>query len=223
MTIDFFNYIRMQTPLLVYSEICRRMREEFPEFMDKLEAQGVRYIRVMPADDDPSSAIGRGWKSTFLTESRGNRYIVYSLYASLVVVVLYTEDAEEKLRALGSTWEWLENGDLKTITAVLPAIRVDEGINRSGERTFFNSMVAAYTGWTDSRNDGRRAVQLADGSFCDEDAMNAATRIMDEISARIAWQKNDFVLIDNRTVMHARKPFEGKRRVLASLVKDPSR
>jgi alpha-ketoglutarate-dependent taurine dioxygenase len=33
----------------------------------------------------------------------------------------------------------------------------------------------------------------------------------------------DFILIDNRTVMHSRQPFEGPRRVLASIVYDPLR
>ncbi len=47
------------------------MNDRFPEFMQQVEEQGVRYIRIMPCEDDPSSAIGRGWKSTFLTDSRG--------------------------------------------------------------------------------------------------------------------------------------------------------
>lgn len=84
-------------------------------------------------------------------------------------------------------------------------------------------MVAAYTGWNDSRNNGKFAVQLGDGTYCDEEAMNTATELMDEISANIKWQANDFILIDNRTVMHSRKPYEGKRRILASLVRDPSK
>jgi hypothetical protein len=141
----------------------------------------------------------------------------------IILFYLLLEEAEEKLRALGSTWEWLENGDLKTITAVLPAIRIDSGENRTNQKTFYNSMVAAYTGWNDSRNEGKYAVQLADGSYCDEEAMNAATVMMEEISAKIRWEANDFLLIDNRTVMHSRKPYEGKRRILAALARDPSR
>lgn len=135
------------------------------------------------------------------------------------------EEAEERLRELGSTWEWVgENGDdLKTITSVLPALRQDDGNNRTNEQTFFNSMVAAYVGWNDSRNSGKDAVRLGDGSPCDEDAMLGATEIMDEIACALQWRKNDFVLLDNRTVMHARKPFEGKRRVLASLIRDHER
>lgn len=201
------------------------MYERFPEFMNKVEEQGIRYIRVMPCEDDPTSAIGRGWKSTFLTDSRGNdlrgeerRTLLCHSY-----LIFILEEAEEKLRALGSTWEWLENGDLKTVTAVLPAIRIDSGENRTNQKTFYNSMVAAYTGWNDSRNQGKYAVQLADGSYCDEEAMEAATVMMEEISAKIRWEANDFILIDNRTVMHSRKPYEGKRRILAALARDSTR
>jgi hypothetical protein len=55
------------------------MSERFPDFMEKVEEQGVRYIRIMPCEDDPTSAIGRGWKSTFLTESRGLVFASLSL------------------------------------------------------------------------------------------------------------------------------------------------
>ena len=132
------------------------------------------------------------------------------------------EEAEARLRELGSTWEWIGD-DLKTVTATLPALRWDEGPQRSNEVTFFNSMVAAYMGWNDSRNTGKDAVRLGDGSPCCEEAMVAATEIMDEIASSVRWQRGDFVLIDNRTVMHSRRPFEGKRRVLASLVRDHER
>ena len=60
-----------QTPILVSSEVYNRVLQKHPEFIAKVEALGVKYIRVMPEDDDPTSAIGRGWKSTFLTDSKG--------------------------------------------------------------------------------------------------------------------------------------------------------
>jgi alpha-ketoglutarate-dependent taurine dioxygenase len=50
-----------------------------------------------------------------------------------------------------------------------------------------------------------------------------AQQIMEELEVAIPWQKNDFFLIDNRTVMHSRRPFQGKRRILASLIRDPKR
>ena len=45
---------------------------------------------------------------------------------------------------VGTTWEWHDNGDLSTRTAAVPAVRVNP---RTGKKVFFNSVVAAYTGW----------------------------------------------------------------------------
>ena len=55
-------------------------------------------------------------------------------------------EVEDSLNKSGSTFQWLENGVLKTVTKVLPAIRIDSGIKRSNTKNFFNSVVAAYTG-----------------------------------------------------------------------------
>lgn len=192
-----------ETPILVSNEIYRLIAEKYPEEMKMIESIGVKYVRIMPRDDDPTSAIGRGWRSTFLCDSK--------------------EEAEEALRKLGSTWEWLENGDLKTITAILPAIKEDSGEMRSNVKTFFNSLVAAYTGWNDSRNQGCRAVLRADGLFLNPDMMNDAVRLMDEVAVAFPWQAGDVLLLDNRTAMHSRKPFEGPRRILASLARDQAR
>ena len=159
------------------------------------------------------------------------------------------------MQELGSTWEWLENGNLRTVTSVVPgtvyftvhklfyhncasmlftyfisillyivAIRVDEGANRTNKKTFFNSMVAAYTGWNDSRNKGEECVISGDtNSTLDPVFMQDAVDIMNEIRVCSQWQEGDVYLLDNRTVMHSRCPYEGKRRVLASLVRDGDR
>lgn len=50
--------------------VYERMRARFPEFVDRLEEQGLIYTRVLGEGDDPSSPIGRGWQSTFLTKDR---------------------------------------------------------------------------------------------------------------------------------------------------------
>lgn len=61
-----------ETPLLVSNEIYERARALHPDVMEDIERVGVKYIRVVPKEDDPSSAIGRGWKSTFLCETKGS-------------------------------------------------------------------------------------------------------------------------------------------------------
>lgn len=131
-----------ETPILISNEICKRMDERHPEFMRKLESSGVRYRRVLSKEDDPTSAIGRGWKSTYLCETK--------------------EEAEVKLNELGTSFEWVETEDgllnCITTTAVIPGVRYDTpkeaGVVRTNEKQFFNSLVAAFTGWNDSRNSG---------------------------------------------------------------------
>ena len=155
----------------------------------------------------------------------GKRY--YHLHALHIItnelVSGASAEAEEKLRALGSSWRWLPNGDLETTTAVVPAVRLDDkGELRSMEKTFFNSMVAAYTGWNDSRNSGETAVRLSDGSFIDKDLMSEAVRTMQEICVAFRWEQGDCLIVDNRTAMHSRRPFEGFRRILAGLARDHS-
>lgn len=194
-----------ETPILVSNEVYRRLKLKNPEFVTQLETFGVKYVRYLPEYDDPTSAIGRGWRSTFLTETK--------------------EGAETALKKLGSTWEWLPNGDLKTVTTPLPATRLDEGPNRAGETQFFNSIVAAYTGWNDSRNSGERAVVLHDGkdSPLHPTGIADTLEIMRELTVAVPWVAGDVLLLDNRTVMHSRRPFTGPRRILASLVRDPQR
>ena len=126
------------------------------------------------------------------------------------------KEAEAKMRAAGTTWEWRDNGDLRTETASLPAIRTEP---RTGLKTFFNSMVAAYTGWVDARNDPTKAVVCGDGSPMNRAAILATAEAMDEECVNINWRRGDMVWIDNRLVLHARRPFEGERRVLASIAK----
>jgi alpha-ketoglutarate-dependent taurine dioxygenase len=60
-----------ETPILISNMVYQQMVEKHPLFMSKLEQLGVKYVRFLSEEDDPSSAIGRGWKSTFLCQDRG--------------------------------------------------------------------------------------------------------------------------------------------------------
>ncbi len=102
-------------------------------------------------------------------------------------------------------------------------MRYDSGPNRSNRKTFFNSIIAAYTGWNDTRNDGTKAVITSDGSYLNADMMEGTDKLMTEICVAFPWQKGDILLLDNRTTMHSRRPFEGERRILAALARDEKR
>ena len=86
-----------------------------------------------------------------------------------------------------------------------------------GKKTWFNSIVAAYTGWSDKRNDGKRAVTFADGTLMNKDDIDQCSNILDDCSVSFRWQQGDVLLVDNRQVLHARKSFEPPRRILAAL------
>ena len=183
-----------ETAIVLSNRVYKRFVEIDPDFASEVERQGVRYVRVMPDQDDATSPIGRSWRSTFLTDDRA--------------------EAEAKMREIGTSWTWLDSGELHTVTSVVPAIREDD---RTGQKTFFNSMVAAYTGWVDSRNDPERAVILGDGTPVSGDAIRKTAEAMTEECVAFPWQAGDLLFVDNRLVLHSRRPYEGARRILASI------
>ncbi|CAM6049550.1 unnamed protein product [Sphagnum compactum] len=186
-----------ETPILLSHLIYERMAKEWPEFVEKLQKEGVLYTRVLPEGDDLSSAIGRGWQSTFLTTDR--------------------LEAEKRAAKLGVRLEWLsEGGGVKTVTGPIPAIKTDELRHRP---VWFNSIVAAYTGWKDSRNDPEKAVTYGDGTPLPKDAVLACLKVLEEEKVSIPWRHGDVLMLDNNAVQHSRKAFVPPRRVLASLAK----
>ena len=69
------------------------------------------------------------------------------------------------MKDLDMKWEWLENGDLKTVTSKLPAIITSSNHNKS----FANLILLAFFGWNDSRNMASKSVLFSDYSFLPED------------------------------------------------------
>ena len=71
-----------ETPIVLSHFVYERIREKYPEFVERLEEQGLIYTRVLGEEDDPSSPIGRGWKSTFLTKDKSvaeERFVLRSI------------------------------------------------------------------------------------------------------------------------------------------------
>ncbi|OVA12495.1 Taurine catabolism dioxygenase TauD/TfdA [Macleaya cordata] len=184
-----------ETPIVLSHVIYERMKVRFPEFVEKLEKHGLIYTRILGAEDDPSSPIGRGWQSTFLTKDKST--------------------AEERAARLGMKLEWMEDG-VKTVMGPIPAIKYDK---TRGHKIWFNSMVAAYTGWKDARNDPVKAVTFGDGTALPADVIYDCLRVLEEECIAIPWQKSDVLLLDNWAVLHSRRPFNPPRRILASLCK----
>ncbi|KAF3963056.1 hypothetical protein CMV_012509 [Castanea mollissima] len=184
-----------ETPIVLSHLVYEKVKERHPEFVERLEKHGLLYTRVIGEDDDPSSHIGRGWKSTFLTKDKSV--------------------AEERAANLGMKLEWLEDS-VKTIMGPIPAIKFDKTRQR---KIWFNSMVSAYTGWEDARNDPVKAVTFGDGKPLPADIIYDCENILEEESVAFPWQKGDVLLLDNWAALHARRSFNPPRRILASLCK----
>lgn len=182
------------TPLCRSDWLWERLLAECPQFAADVAAKGLQYSNVMPGETDLQSGMGRSWQSTLKTTTR--------------------EGAEQRLRSLGYTWQWLDDGCLRVTTPVLRGVYE----LADGRRTFFNQLIAAYCGWKDARNDPAKAITLGDGSPLDAAGVRAAVRIAEELAFDLAWQQGDVALVDNFVTMHGRRPFTGTRKVLAAMV-----
>lgn len=181
------------TPICRSDVLYNSILESHPKFIEDLESKGLKYSNVMPGIDDPESGMGRSWQSTLGVQSK--------------------DEAETRLAKLNYSWRWLEGDALRATTPVLPSVRKLS----DGRKTLFNQLIAAYAGWSDDRNDPSSAIRLGDDNKLDAQAVGALIDKAYEITFDLEWQTGDAVLIDNTVAMHGRRPFEGKRRVLASL------
>lgn len=182
------------TPLCRSDILWDRLAADCPAFAADCEAKGLKYSNVMPAENDAASGMGRSWQSTLRAATR--------------------EQAESRLAGLGYSWQWQEGGNLRATTPVLPAVRKLP----DGRTTFFNQLIAAFSGWKDTRNDPAKAITFGDGTPLDRTAVERARALGDELSFDVPWQRGDVALVDNFVTMHGRRTFSGQRKVLASLI-----
>ncbi|CAN6553056.1 unnamed protein product [Malus baccata var. baccata] len=187
-----------ETPIVLSHLVYERMKDKHPQFVQKLEDHGLIYTKVLGQDYDPSSAMGRGWKSTFGTEDKNI--------------------AEQRAAKLGYVLEWLDDG-VKTIRGPIPGIKCDSSTRQ--RKVWFNNIMAVYLGWKDdARNsDPEKALAFGDGSPLAADVIYDCQKILEDESVAIPWRKGDVLLLDNMAVLHSRNPCTTPRRVLASLCK----
>lgn len=181
------------TPLCRSDLLWSEMEKEMPDFAAACREKGVRYTNVMPPAADAKSGQGRSWKSTLSCETES--------------------EAEARLTQLNYSWEWQDDGSLRVTTPILPAVRQLP----SGTEVFFNQLIAAFMGWKDSRNLGEKSVRFGDDSEIANSDMEQVVELSRQFTFDLQWQNGDLAVVDNFLVMHGRRPFQGTRRVLASL------
>jgi hypothetical protein len=80
---------------------------------------------------------------------------------------------------------------------------------------FFNSIIAAYTGWRDCRNTPETAVTFAKGEAFDPLVMQTVKKEMDQCAVVFPWVAHDVLVLDNELAMHSRQTFTPPRVILA--------
>ncbi|MEL7312171.1 MAG: TauD/TfdA family dioxygenase [Pseudomonadota bacterium] len=179
-----------QTPVCRSDWLLQRLERERADFVTRCRELGVRYRNSMPDADDAKSGQGRSWRSTLKVDSR--------------------DAAESRLKTLGYDWQWQDDGALSFTSPALPAIRQ----LKCGREVFFNQLIAAFRGWQDAE----KSILFGDYSPIDPEDMSATSAIADELTFDIPWEAGDLVVVDNFLVMHGRRPYQGKRCILVSLV-----
>ncbi|KAL9191207.1 hypothetical protein ACHAXT_000913 [Thalassiosira profunda] len=191
-----------ETALIDSTLVYRYAADNFPEFMDKLKKFGARYKRTLPAVDDPESPIGRSFYNAYQVDNK--------------------IDLEKKLNKIaGLEYEWMPEGSLTVTTEPIPAVKMIEQQHGHGiyQWTFHNSVIAAFLGWEDCRNDRTKAVCFGNNDAMDPAILADIAAFMDQNKVSYQWKKasNAFSFM---LVMHSRNAFTGKRRVYAAMFGD---
>mmetsp|Transcript_7037 Transcript_7037/g.10302 ORF Transcript_7037/g.10302 Transcript_7037/m.10302 type:complete len:565 (+) Transcript_7037:1-1695(+) len=192
-----------ETALIDSTLVYRYANDKFPEFMDKLKKFGARYIRTLPAQDDFTSPIGRSFYNTYQVKT--------------------IEELEVKLDSVqGLEYTWLSDGSLRVVSEPIPAVRMTEQQHDHSiyQWTFHNSVIAAFIGWEDCRNDRKQAIRFGNDDPMDATTLKSIAKFMEENKVSYKWKKGDFFALNNRLVMHSRNSYTGKRRVYAAMFGD---
>jgi alpha-ketoglutarate-dependent taurine dioxygenase len=200
-----------QTPLADMRAVYRRIPEPVRA---RFESRGCRLQRLLPFR---RRRVGpRTWPEVFETSDRS---------------------AVEKLAAEhGWELQWLPDGTLRLLNEVRPA-SVTHPV--TGERVWFNqahllhpSAIAAdlrgdrrhvaaalvRLAGLPRRNSPRYLTTFGDGTLIAEADLEAIRAAIRAEMILFDWQRGDLLLVDNYLMAHGRRPYRGRRRILASLL-----
>ena len=198
-------------------EITRRID---PAVRKRFESKGgLRLRRTLPGPDSVGDRPGvpKPWTEVFDTAERAG--------------------VERVAAARGWDITWLADGSVQLWQEILPATKTHP---RTGETVWFNQahIFAPEASLRWASRDGRaeqwrrlswayaESPDLVDHVFHgDGDQVSAADAehlfdVFVDAEVRVRWKAGDLLLLDNVLAVHGRTAFEGKRRVLAALIRD---
>lgn len=183
-----------ETPLVdsrvIYQAIDRNI-------VDMFAKKGVMYVRTY----DEKDVVGLGWHTIFRTKDRA--------------------EVEEKCRQQGIEFEWLANGKLVTRSrrpGVLKHPETSEWcwINQAQHWHFYclAKETQAAIRQLYKETEFPRNCYFGDGSRIEDAVMAHILDKYRENEVVFPWHKGDIALVDNRSVAHSRKPYQGERKIL---------
>ncbi|MFI2189398.1 TauD/TfdA family dioxygenase [Streptomyces sioyaensis] len=180
----------------------RRIKERIPAAVrERLERLGVRYVR------NYNHGFGLTWQEAYQTDSRA--------------------EVDRYAAANDTRTEWLDGDHLRTVQ-IRPATRTHPV---TGEQLWFNH--AAFFHVSSHAPQVREALVAAlgedglpfgtsygDGSPISDDDARAISEAYRAEETAFRWAEGDVMLLDNMSVAHARRPYEGDRKILVAMT-DP--
>ena len=154
-----------QTPVAFSAAVYRKMLEKEPDFVSRLEREGVYLSSLYLADTDPQCPGGRGWKEVYGADSH--------------------KQLEDTLTAGGSSFEWQQNGSVEISQAVRPAITTNKF---TGEKVWFNSLGIVCPSWYYGYKN-KAAYRFPNGDDMPERALRVLEEVLEECAVDFTWHK----------------------------------
>ncbi|KAF2115382.1 hypothetical protein BDV96DRAFT_687324 [Lophiotrema nucula] len=199
------------TPIISSIGLAHVLHQRSPEFFQKLLEKGVRYVYRYGKEEVKSNT------GTSVLGAYGQNVRPKDDDATVRIKV------EKEVRRHSERFEWHDDGSL-SVTHIVPIIRKHV---ETGFTTWFGNLTSAYGR---SRHHGATQPpylgddgsyhplpEYGDGTRIETEYLELALSIAEGMQVDIEWQAGDVVLLDNYAVMHSRRPWTGKRTVLAAL------
>ncbi|KAF2791864.1 Clavaminate synthase-like protein [Melanomma pulvis-pyrius CBS 109.77] len=199
------------TPIISSIGLANALQKRAPVFYEKLLAQGVRYVY-------------RYGREQVQSNTGASIFAAYGQHIeSGDDEETIREKVENEVRRHSNRFEWHEDGSL-SVTHIVPIIRKHTS---TGQKTWFGNLTSAYGrsrhhGATEPPYRGdddsyHPPPTYGDGTVIENEYLELALNIAEEMQVDVEWEEGDVVLLDNYAVMHSRRPWVGKRTVLAAL------
>jgi amino acid adenylation domain-containing protein/FkbM family methyltransferase len=184
-----------ETPLADSREVFRRLD---PRLRERFLSRGVMYVR------NYGGGLGLTWQEVFQTDDPA--------------------EAERRCREAGMELEWGPEGRARTRCVRPAAVRHP----LTGEPTWFNQAQHWHVSCLDPRTrdsiaavfrveDYPRHCYYGDGSPIEDSAMEEILGVYRAAEVVTPWRAGDILMVDNLLTAHARRPFEGERRLLVAM------